>query len=128
MLVVYYSIIILIVVEIFLRLPVKKHVFRINHYTNRSYHVIRSPVISDHWKEKVILIYAGRIMGSTLSLILYFLLLAGIFIVISSLGSIIDGFPPQEDLLNFAGSIKVMLISTIFVVIYIFARTRNAAS
>ena len=128
MLIIYYSIILLIVVEVFFRLPFNNHIKKINRYSRRSYRVIFSADISDTWKEKAIRIYSGRIMLSTIYLTVYFLLLVCIFLVISGLGSVLSGIPSREELLDFAVSAKVMLVSTIVVIFYFLARKRYGSA
>lgn len=59
-------------VEMLCRLPVMKKFSELTRILGRTQHVIRSPKISDHWKEKVLLTYSGRLFSHTLVLFILF--------------------------------------------------------
>jgi hypothetical protein len=53
-------------VELFLRLPIVATARRLLGTARKAQRTIRSPRVSDHWKEKVLLAYAGRLFVSSL--------------------------------------------------------------
>lgn len=55
-------------IELFLRLGVMRRVGALAAVASRSVSVLRSPRISDHWKERVLPRYAGRMAGFSLAL------------------------------------------------------------
>lgn len=62
------------VCECFLRLPFAENINTLILYTLKSYRAISSERISDHWKEKVLLIFAAKIFRTCLMLFLFLLL------------------------------------------------------
>jgi hypothetical protein len=52
--------------ELFLRLPIVATARRLLGTARKAQRTIRSPRVSDHWKEKVLLAYAGRLFVSSL--------------------------------------------------------------
>ncbi len=67
------------VVELFFRLPFLAQVEAVNSGAMRALGVVRSPRISDHWKEKVLPRYAGRILRASLGLGGLLLVCAAVF-------------------------------------------------
>lgn len=55
--------------EIALRLPLPRVLGTLRHMPGKAARVIRSPRISDDWKEKVLPLYAARIMTASLGLL-----------------------------------------------------------
>lgn len=70
-----YAIVALIAVELFLRLPIASLTKTLLAISGRAMAIISSPRISDHWKQKAILAYAGRLALTTVKL-------GGLFLVI----------------------------------------------
>jgi hypothetical protein len=64
--------------ELLSRLPFERTVSSMAQCAHLAGHVISSRRISDHWKERVLPAYAGRMAGHTLMLTLYFAGLAGL--------------------------------------------------
>lgn len=60
--------------ELFVRLPILQAVGRASDYARRSARLIQAPRISDHWKEKALPIYSARILGQTLRLCVYLII------------------------------------------------------
>ncbi len=77
----------LAVVELFFRLPFMARVEAVNAGALRALGVVRSPRISDHWKEKVLPSYAGRILRASLGLGGLLLLCAGAFLLVWTLSA-----------------------------------------
>ncbi len=80
----------LIAVEIFLRTSFRKNVHELLDFTKRSTHTISSAKISDHWKEKVLLHYSGKIFINSLRLFLCLSLTVLPIIIIDYLGKLFE--------------------------------------
>lgn len=67
------------IVEIFVRLPLKSSLSAINDVASKSFYLVRSESISDHWKEKAMAAYARSMFLATLKLgfLLLVVLIAG---------------------------------------------------
>lgn len=72
----------LVAVELFFRLPFIAQIEAVNRASMRVLDVVRSPRISDHWKEKVLPRYAGHILLASLRLGGLLLLCAACFTVV----------------------------------------------
>ena len=74
-------------IELFLRLKFMSHVNSIGRNTNKVFRVIISSNISDHWKEKMVPVYAFILLKNSLLIlgILFLIILVfSAFIVLSS--------------------------------------------
>ena len=74
-------------IELFLRLKFMSYVNSIGRNTNKVFRVIISSNISDHWKEKMVPVYAFILLKNSLLIlgILFFIILVfSVFIVLSS--------------------------------------------
>ena len=74
-------------IELFLRLKFMSYVNSIARNTNKVFHVIISSNISDHWKEKMVPVYAFILLKNSLLIlgILFLIILVfSVFIVLSS--------------------------------------------
>lgn len=69
-------------IELLLRLPLRKRVSELAAASNKAIHVIRSPSISDHWKEKAVPRYARQTMALSISLTFYLIVLFMVFSVV----------------------------------------------
>jgi hypothetical protein len=72
----------LAVVELFFRLPFLRCVEKINRSAMQALSIVRSPRVSDHWKERVLPAYARRILQATLNLAAMLLLCAVAFLLL----------------------------------------------
>lgn len=70
------------VVELMVRLPLRASMNGLTHYPPKALHLILSSKISDHWKEKVLPVYAGKIMRASLVLALGMGLLLFVFVAL----------------------------------------------
>ena len=107
------------VVESFLRLPILSRVKSLKDLLRKISWVLKSSSVSDHWKEKILPVYAWRLFSSSLAL--FTLVFVGILpmIAIAGLADIIN-----IPLLPLVSSLTGILASTIIAVIYIFLRRR----
>ena len=100
-------------IEIFIRFNFLYLLDSIRRVTVKVVHVIPAGNISDHWKERVILAYALRIMKCSAQML--FILLLTLFIFL-----IVDYF--INDFLKFVLSLAGVIDSVIFAFGYIYVR------
>lgn len=82
-------------VELVLRLPFAGTVVRITDSGRRSLRVVRSPAISDHWKERALSAYARNTMIASLRLALLLAVLAAVAaVLVVAFDRILPGFQP----------------------------------
>jgi len=58
----------IILVEVMVRAPLQSVISEISTVARKALHVLGAKSVSDHWKEKVILAYAGSLFMSTIKL------------------------------------------------------------
>jgi len=75
------SLVCILSVEFFIRLNFLSHLDSILRVTKKVSYVIQKSNISDHWKEKVIPVYALRIMKYSLQILLILLLILSLFLI-----------------------------------------------
>lgn len=75
------AIVSIVLVEVVLRLPILGVLTQMNAVAKKALHVLSSKSISDHWKEKVMLAYAGSLFKNTMIIAGFLLLVVGIVIV-----------------------------------------------
>jgi len=97
-------------VEVFFRLNFLLLVGSILNITKRVLYVIPQDSISDHWKEKIIPIYACRIMKFSLQILLIFMLIVS-FLIISNI-YIFNFF---ELMFSFTGIIESIFFTSAYV-------------
>ena len=107
------SLVCILSVEVFIRLNFLSHLDSILKVTKKVTYVIPQNNISDHWKEKVIPVYALRIMKYSLQILL-------ILLFIMSLFFIADFF--LNNFLTFILSLIGIIESMIFAFGYVFLR------
>lgn len=112
-----------VAVEIFLRTPLIGAAKRLLAITGKAKAVMMSRMISDHWKERVLLVYARQIAVLSLKLTCLLLALAVI------LGSIAFGFDLVlgGDFVEFIVGPLGLVVTTAASVAYYFARSRFVA-
>ena len=75
------SLLCILSVEVFIRLKFLSHLDSILKVTRKVTYVIPKNNISDHWKEKVIPVYALKIMKYSLQILLILLLIMSFFFI-----------------------------------------------
>ena len=100
-------------IEIFIKLNFSSHLDSILKVTKKVTYVIPKNNISDHWKEKVILAYALRIMKYSLQILLILLLIMTLFFIA-------DYF--FNDFLAFTFSLIGIIESMVFAFGYVYLR------
>lgn len=62
--------------EIVLRCPLPRHLAKMAVYARKAAALVRSGQVSDHWKERILPTYAGRIMAASLGLLFWLCVVA----------------------------------------------------
>jgi len=118
---------VIVFVELIRLLPVTKHAYRILGVVQKALSVLKTPSISDHWKEKVLPCYSRQlIMSSIVSiffLVILFLGFAGAYCVF---GLFFIG-DPYEVIGTFT-LLETQIIAVILGIIYAFFRNRISRS
>ena len=100
-------------IEIFLRFGFLLYLDSILKVTKKVTHTLLNKQISDHWKEKVIPVYALKIMKFSLKILLILLCIISLFLIADIL---ITGF------LKFTISLNGVIESMVFAFLYIYVR------
>ena len=101
-------------VELLRRLPLAAHLKQVRGAASRALAVIRSPGISDHWKEKVLLVYARRILVSSLAAFAM-LLVALSPLLLAAAGGAYLGHKVFELLLSWPGILGATAVAAAYV-------------
>jgi hypothetical protein len=110
-------------IELFLRLPFKKRVRELVATSGKSLKVIRSPNISDHWKEKAVPHYARLTMALSLSLTFYLIALFLAFgVVFCVLGLVFFG--DLREVLELTYQAETLIIAVVFGTLYALLRNK----
>ena len=109
----------LIVVELFLRLPLIAHAKELADTLQKSLKVLKSPRISDHWKEKTLQAYSLRLFKH--SIVVFLLLVAALspFAAIDYLAA-----RSGNAIAPLLESIEGLIVSTLFAIAYFVIRQR----
>lgn len=102
-------------VEILLRSPATRETRQLGSIGKRVVHVLGSKHISDHWKERVLLAYSGRIFKSTI-LIAISLIAAFVPLMLLLVLSRATGTPLLDFSLSITGIIYLTVVSTAYAV------------
>lgn len=110
-----------IVVELFCRLPLIGLVSQLTGTLRKASRVILSHSISDHWKEKVLLVYSRRIALTSIKIMM---VLIGVVLVAVGISDFLDRVfalsdPVLELLVSWLGASLAALVS----VLYLFLRS-----
>jgi hypothetical protein len=105
-----------ILVEIGLRLPFLPVVAVIAGTGKRGMHVMMSKSISDHWKEKVMLAYSGRMFRATLKLAtLLIVLFGGAGVIVWLLDHLGTGF--ASFILGWQGIFATLVLASLYFIL-----------
>lgn len=117
----------ILLVEGVSRLPIVQAASTASDAARRAVRTMSAPKISDHWKEKVLLVYAGRIFGATLRLVAMLVLVAGLALgAIYLLDALAPGF--ADFMMGWAGLIFTLVFATLYYLIRKPGQGRAAAS
>ncbi len=106
-------------VELFFRLPFRKTFRSLIGTMSKSIKVISSPNISDHWKEKILLVYAADTLGSS---VLLFLLMLVALLPVTTLGGV--GNLIGIDIFGLISRPAGVVMPTVGAVVYAFVRKK----
>lgn len=73
---------VILATEILWRLPIAARIRDVLGYTQKAQHIITAARISDHWKERVLLTYSGRICFGSVSI--FVMLVLGLMPVLAA--------------------------------------------
>lgn len=121
------SILTVILVELFLRLPLIETAIGIGETARRAMRTLRARGASDHWKEKASQAYAVRMFRATLVLAACLGLIAAVGAILTiGMEKIVPGFGAA--LLSWSGLIVSLAVATLYMVArsYRVARSRFA--
>lgn len=104
-------------VEIFYRIPFLERVGNLSGIVTKTVHTVRSPKISDHWKERVLLAYSGKLMTTSLTLFLMILVILIPVAIVGAIGALAS-WPVAERFTSLAG----IGLSVLVAFGYLFAR------
>lgn len=105
--------------ELFLRLPIMKHLATVGAVSRKSMKVLGAKKVSDHWKEKVLPAYSLRLAKGA---ILFF-----VFLVVALLPVVIVGLFWPAGVSDWLGAIMAPMVLLFLMVVslgYIFVRTK----
>lgn len=107
--------------ELFIRLPLVEEIRKLKSTIGKSFKVVSSSRISDHWKEKATQRYSRTILTSTCLLSIYLLMLPVTFCIIYGLSSLLV-FESMEVAIAQLLQIKVQFIVVVLSIVYVFLR------
>jgi len=116
-----YSAILIVLTELLLRLPLREQVSVAARVASRAQHTMMARRISDHWKERALLAYAGKLFRNTLSLAVTLGLFFGIaatLILLADVAGVVER--------NFIFGWKGIAYSIVFATLYASTRKRFA--
>ena len=116
------SLITIVAVELFLRLPLGRQVGELSTVLRKVSRVLTSKAISDHWKEKVLLHYAGAIALATLRIGAILAAVVLVVVVLCLLADTLLG--PGVSSLEVFASWRGIALATGVSVVYYLARSR----
>jgi len=105
--------------ELFLRLPIMRHLGTVGTISRKSMKVLGAKGVSDHWKEKVLPTYSLRLAKGA---VLFFF-----FLVLALLPVVIVGFAWSGGVSDWMGQIMAPMVLLFLMVVslgYIFVRTK----
>ncbi len=106
-------------VELFIRVPLLTTARKLIATITKSTRIIRSPKISDCWKEKAVLQYSKLTFINTIWLLVYFAFIALCLIIITLLGDYLSsGFT------EYMLSVNGILVTTLIAIGYVFLRRK----
>lgn len=105
-----------ILVEIFVRLPLPVIVLQINVIGRKALRTLSAKSVSDHWKEKALLAYAVSLFVSTLKLAGYLVVLGAVAVLLififDNLGAMVGDF-----ITNWPGILFSLVVATLYSIV-----------
>jgi hypothetical protein len=103
-----------LLIEIVVRLPLGAVLSRINLVSRKALHTLSARSISDHWKEKVLLAYAGVLFVSTMKLAGYLLAVGSVALFLIFVAERL-GATVQDFLTSWVGIVFSLVVATLHV-------------
>lgn len=107
------ALLVVVTVELLYRLPVVDHFKKLTRCIYKAGRVMRSPAISDHWKERALLMYARQIFTTSLMSLLW-LVASFAPLVALTLAGASQGIAVDALLLSFEGIIGCILMAVVY--------------
>lgn len=104
----------MILIEIVVRMPLATVGAEINAAVSKSLHTITSKSISDHWKEKVVLVYACRLLTATFKLTGLLLAIAAIALALIYAFDRFAGASVGSFIVTWIGILFSVLVATVY--------------
>ncbi|MEM9169790.1 MAG: hypothetical protein AAGC56_09055 [Pseudomonadota bacterium] len=111
----------ILAVELFLFLPLRQRATALRRLVAKISTTIGSEKISDHWKERVLLVYSGQLFSSSVLLFVFIVLALSPFFVLAAVGSATEIAPM---FLGFLASLKAIVASMAVGAAYVAVRQR----
>lgn len=111
-------------VELAMRLDFREPLVRLAATAGRAFHVMRAQQISDHWKERVLLAYSGRILASAMRLALLF----AVFAAAALAAVAVLGWLVSLPLAPFVLSAEGLIFTSLVALGHFWIRTRHGAA
>ena len=117
---------VVVFVELFRLMPVTRCLKKLAEDSGKALAIVRSPNISDHWKEKALPAYSGKILLSSLLFSLYISILAlAFFAVFLLIGMVI--FRDISEVVALSYSISTLVTALVSGTLYALVRGRPSA-
>lgn len=100
----------ILAVEVALRVPLEKTWPRAIQSSKRAVRIIGARRISDHWKEKALPVYAGRIFGASMLLFVMLMAILMPFVITEMIGRLFD-IHVMDRLLTVWGTVASMALA-----------------
>ena len=102
-----------VLIEFIVHIPFIDIFLEIFVVAQKALHIFGAKSVSDHWKEKVMLVYAGKLFVSTVKLAT-FLMLIGIFAIMLIFSVDYFGFEIGNFIVTWFGILYSIIIATIY--------------
>lgn len=103
----------IILIEFIVHIPLLDVVIEISVVAQKALHILGAKSVSDHWKEKAMLVYAGKLFASTVKLAT-FLVLIGIFAMMLIFSTDYFGAKIGDFIVTWLGILYSIIVVTIY--------------
>ena len=115
------TILAVVLVELVVRLPLKSIISDVKTVSQKAVKLIRSQLISDHWKEKALLAYSGALLKSTLKLASVLIAIVVLAITVITIFNLVG-----LNIISFLTSMTGIVFSVIVAIAYVSLRNNFA--
>jgi hypothetical protein len=103
----------ILLVELLVRLPFRSLFSTVGTITRKALHTLGAKSVSDHWKEKALLAYAGTLFASSMKLF-GLLLIVGLIMTLSILVFDFIGYALGDFMLSWPGILFSSVVATTY--------------